>query len=389
MGDFDYNFINFLQNYGLYYYHNIIEEFLLSIKINNIILLNGISGLGKTKFAESFIKYYNKKSGEFETIKSSSKIGKSVKNKGFVIPRKDLYGVIPKLSYEDECQLIVDDIIVNGRFNLVPRFFYKAEENGDFISYLEKMKENNETRFYYEFLIEKSSGLYRLFNADKIKDLDLINKLIDKAKKDSSTKYFIIFNNVNDENINKIFYNQYEIPSNLFIFYVGEIYDLSDYVDKLSVINFEAIAPIDYLQNNLFNVNFKDFDYLESIENESYDLNDIKTILQGIYISDNKNLYHLLIDELNKIYYILFEENIFLTNKITEDILKYMIISWKYEGCPDQFDNWNKYFDFQITQKILPLLGKNDSIDLIEKFLKYSNNDYNFVRSYTLCNKLL
>ena len=63
-------FINYLNNEGLYYYSNTIEELLLSLKLNNILLLNGTSGIGKTKLAEYYSKYYIEENHLNKTIDS-------------------------------------------------------------------------------------------------------------------------------------------------------------------------------------------------------------------------------------------------------------------------------------------------------------------------------
>ena len=33
-----------------------------------------------------------------------------------------------------------------------------------------------------------------------------------------------------------------------------------------------------------------------------------------------------------------------------------MVVAWRYENSPDNWDNWERYFDAQIKQKILPKL---------------------------------
>ena len=33
-----------------------------------------------------------------------------------------------------------------------------------------------------------------------------------------------------------------------------------------------------------------------------------------------------------------------------------MVVAWRYENSPDNWDNWQRYFDAQIKQKILPKL---------------------------------
>lgn len=54
-----------------------------------------------------------------------TKVGKSYKSHGWVIPRNKLEFLIPKTSYEQDCDLIIDDIPTKGRLNLVFRIFYK------------------------------------------------------------------------------------------------------------------------------------------------------------------------------------------------------------------------------------------------------------------------
>jgi len=66
-----------------------------------------------------------------------------------------------------------------------------------------------------------------------------------------------------------------------------------------------------------------------------------------------------------------------------------MIISWKYEDCPDIFKNGYKYFDFQIIQRIIPLLTEEISIETFESLIDYCNDEYNYYRSYSKINDML
>ena len=120
-------------------------------------------------------------------------------------------------------------------------------------------------------------------------------------------------------------------------------------------------------------------------------INEIKKELQKIEINHNKSLYTLLLDQLNNLYYILEEENIFLTNQIINKILNYMINAWKYENKPEIFENWKKYFDFQITQRIIPLLEINEdiSIDTVNNLINYCDNEFNYYRSYTILKNMI
>ena len=111
MQENNFEFINYLNSNGLYFYDNTIEEFLLSLKLNNIIFLNGVPGLDKTKFIKYYCNYHIKNNNLNETITSTSKIGKTQTSKGFAVKRDDLIKIIPKTSYENHCEFYVDDII--------------------------------------------------------------------------------------------------------------------------------------------------------------------------------------------------------------------------------------------------------------------------------------
>ena len=39
-----------------------------------------------------------------------------------------------------------------------------------------------------------------------------------------------------------------------------------------------------------------------------------------------------------------------------------MLVAYKYEGCPDNWANWKRYFDAQIKQKMLPKLHGSQKI---------------------------
>ncbi len=385
-------FINYLNNEGLYYYSNTIEELLLSLKLNNILLLNGTSGIGKTKLEEYYSKYYIEENHLNKTIDSFFTIGKTKTSNGFAIKRDSIINLIPKLIYEDKCNFVVDGIKVKGRMNINPRLFFKKEENKEFYDYLDIAKEKGLKKLDLQILLNESNkSYYKIVNANNISQ-KTINEFIKDAFENRNLNYFLIIDNVSDSNIERILFKKDEIPANLTIFYTGLIKNKSNIVNNLSIINLEAISPLDYLQNNLKNIDLKDIKYLEDF-NKDYNsnINDLKKQLQKIQIEDNKSLYNVLVDELNKIYYVLDNENISLSNQNTNMILNFMIISWKYEECPKIFNNWKKYFDFQIIQRILPLLetDENISLETLDKLFKICDDSYFYYRSYNMINEII
>ena len=383
-------FIDYLNENGIYCYNNIIEEFLLSFKINNKILVTGASLIDKRTFLITFIKYYFERNDLNNRIKSNFTVGKTITSKGFAVKRKDVYDILPKISYEDKCNFIVDGIKVNARLNLTPRLFFRPTDNKDFYDYLNQVTQQNIDVLDYELVLNDSNSLnYKSFNASvKLNSQDVMD-YIQEAKDNNYSHYFIIFNNITDDNIHEFILDD-EIPDNLTIFYVGNVKDFTSIIDELSVINFDPVSPMDYLQNNLANVNFKNVEYLENPQKEYLgNINDIKKLLQNIYVSENKSLYNVLVDELNRLYHILANEDIYLSTTCVDNILKYMIISWKYEDCPDVFVNWYKYYDFQIIQRVIPLFNDKLSVETFESLVDYCNGEFNYYRSYSRINGML
>jgi len=384
-------FVNYLNENGIYCYNNVIEEFLLSFKINNKILLNGDSFNQKSCFLKNFIQYFFEVNDYNEKLKSEFTVGKTITSKGFAVKRTDVLRILPKVSYEDKCNFLVDGIKVNAHLNITPRLFFKPSDNKEFFDYLSKVTENNVDKLEYEIIInENDKHNYKIFNIYEHTSLNNIFEFIKEAKNNVFSHYFLIFNEITDKNINSYLLNDNEIPTNLTIFYNGLIRNYNNIADNLAIIQFDPISPMDYLQNNLSNINFKNTDYLENNKKESLgNINDIKKIIQDISVTDNKSLYNVLVDELNKLYYILSVEDIYISTNCIDNILKYMIISWKYEDCPDIFKNWYKYFDFQIIQRIIPLLTEEISIETFEALIDYCNDEYNYYRSYSKINDML
>lgn len=98
----------------------------------------------------------NETSNGINKLIFSVKVGKSFKNRGWAIIRDSTYDLIPRLPYEDECDIIVDGIPTTARFNLLPRLFY--DKTDDVVSHLEKLaKKNPESRINVELLLNKES----------------------------------------------------------------------------------------------------------------------------------------------------------------------------------------------------------------------------------------
>ncbi len=167
-------------------------------------------------------------SNKYNKLIFSVKVGKSYKNRGWSIFRDSTYDLIPKLPYEDECDIIVDGIPTTAKFNLLPRIFYNKTD--DIVNHLENLaKKNPNSRINVELLLNKE-------NIDSNDKYDVsTNEIFNK------NRTFKLENSVNEleenlislKNENKILLEKFDRINNL-IQNFGEV-DLS--IDELNSID--------------------------------------------------------------------------------------------------------------------------------------------------------
>ena len=67
-------------------------------------------------------------------------------------------------------------------------------------------------------------------------------------------------------------------------------------------------------------------------------------------------MWNVLSNELDLFQNILKKINFDFGFRVINEILRFMLVSWKYENSPQNWENWERYFDAQVKQKILPKL---------------------------------
>ena len=104
-----------------------------------------------------------------------------------------------------------------------------------------------------------------------------------------------------------------------------------------------------------------DINYLEFVNDNVLNLSvvEFKDIFQGIWCNGS-DLWSLISNEITLFHNIFSNEGISINFRLINDILRFMVVSWKYEGNKHNWDNWEKYFDIQLCQKIT-----------FKKFLKF------------------
>jgi len=235
-------------------------------------------------------------------------------------------------------------------------------------------------------------------------------ELIKQAQKDLSNPYFLILDEMNLSHVERYFadflsaiesgeeiplYGNNEslaLPDNLFI--IGTVnVDETTYMfspkvlDRANTIEFDTISAWDYMSSDLDEGDFEgDINYLQSplIDSDISQLNieDLKAILSNINYQEG-NLWDTIAMELTIFQDTLKGSAFDFGFRVINEILRFMVVAWKYENSPDEWNNWERYFDAQIKQKILPKLhGSEKAIgnvlnNLFNNCLRERNNNEN------------
>lgn len=208
-------------------------------------------------------------------------------------------------------------------------------------------------------------------------------KLIEQAADDPDNPYFLILDEMNLSHVERYFADflsaiesgeeiplygkddTLELPSNLFI--IGTVnVDETTYMfspkvlDRSNTIEFDTLRAWEYMASDVTDDDFKgDINYLQSplMDSDISELNiqDLKEILSEI-IYEGDNLWEILAMELTGFQETLKGSGFDFGFRVINEILRFMIVAWRYENSPNEWNNWERYFDAQIKQKILPKL---------------------------------
>ena len=208
-------------------------------------------------------------------------------------------------------------------------------------------------------------------------------ELIKKAQGDPENPYFLILDEMNLSHVERYFadflsaiesgeeiplYGNNEtlkLPENLFI--IGTVnVDETTYMfspkvlDRANTIEFNTLPAWEYMSSELDEGDFQgNIGYLQSPLMDSdishMNIEDLKEILSNISYNDD-NLWDILAIELTAFQETLKDSSFDFGFRVINEILRFMVVAWRYENEPDEWNNWERYFDAQIKQKILPKL---------------------------------
>ncbi|WP_292888754.1 hypothetical protein [Methanobrevibacter sp. UBA212] len=418
----DFNsFYDYLLDKGYYFDSDVIINYLLSIKSSPFVLLVGKSGCGKSILPILFSEYLSYiENSEDIILNSVNSLGKSYSNKEWHLKREVISQILPVLPFEGkDCEFTINDSFKShGYFKIDPRFkfndkhlinhlFKMHEENpNQDVNLKIKIGEKNADSTYLKIPnFNEEFSLFNKYLLNKEKYDSSIGEFLNKSKKHSNVHYFIIIDNIcecYEKNLVTFFdYINSDASilenNNLFVILTANEDNINFsnlVIDRVNVIELSNDNVKKFLKSSFDDFpNFKDLNYLEFASENLFNLSivDLKNIFKEIWCGES-NLWDLISQELLLINNLFLKEDWDISFRTIKDILRFMLVSWKYEGKQFNWDNWELYFDIQIKQKLLPKINKiplNDNfLDvLIEIFQKnnveeLSNENIKYYQSF-------
>ncbi len=213
-------------------------------------------------------------------------------------------------------------------------------------------------------------------------------EIIQLANNNRKDPYFLILDEMNLSHVERYFADflsaiesgekiplygaeDLEIPPNLFI--IGTVnVDETTYMfspkvlDRANVLEFKTHSAESYMNGDI-EIEAPDGDLL-FLENplvgsdiRDFGIAELRQFFDGV-TADGEDFWNVLSSEIDKFQSILAKSGFDFGFRVINEIVRFMVVAWEYEGSPEEFDNWNRYFDAQIKQKMLPKLHGSEKV---------------------------
>ena len=366
----------------------------------------------------AFKEIYDCKSNNENFIILEQNSNKTAFNERQWFMNNNIFNYLPFKSGYVGCKIVVEDIKSTAKIRLMPRLYFKKnKELQDYLKENEgkkvevKIKTDNFNFDNFHPIWEKEKddstdykkdpnykivpvganwtenrhvlGFYNVITEEYNETPSY--SLIKAAKNDIGSPYFLILDEMNLSHVERYFADflsaiesgqpiplysnddenyELDIPDNLLI--VGTVnVDETTYMfspkvlDRANTIEFPTMAAKEYMNSDFKEFDFKNINYLmnplEDLDVRNMNVYDLKDIFMFINCSEG-NLWDVLSNELDLFQSILKKINFDFGFRVINEILRFMFVSWRYEDSPQNWENWERYFDAQVKQKILPKL---------------------------------
>lgn len=366
----------------------------------------------------AFKEIYDCKSNNENFIILEQNSNKTAFNERQWFMNNNIFNYLPFKSGYVGCNIVVEDIKSTAKIRLMPRLYFKKnKELQDYLKENEgkkvevKIKTDNFNFDNFHPIWEKEKddstdykkdpnykivpvganwtenrhvlGFYNVITEEY--NETPFYSLIKASKNDIGSPYFLILDEMNLSHVERYFADflsaiesgqpiplysnddenyELDIPDNLLI--VGTVnVDETTYMfspkvlDRANTIEFPTMAAKEYMNSDFKEFDFKNINYLmnplEDLDVRNMNVYDLKDIFMFINCSEG-NLWDVLSNELDLFQSILKKINFDFGFRVINEILRFMFVSWRYEDSPQNWENWERYFDAQVKQKILPKL---------------------------------
>ena len=401
-------FFDFLEEQGLRFDVKTVENFLLSLKAKQFVILSGGTGTGKTRLAQAYGEYISSNRHSTE-IRTQVTIGKSANSNGFTLKGDDFFKVFPDAARRNGVyNFVLGDCEGKCRISMAPRFwFVRDEHREEIVKTLERMKnEDDEAELIIKVPNDCEGDNYRIVPVgsnwtDSRHILGYRNAISGKYMKTPSLElllsandncgqqYMLILDEMNLSHVERYFSDiiscmesgepihldsdgevpeSFSLGDNLFV--VGTVnmdettYTFSPKVlDRANVLEFRPASVREYLSEDKFTYSpTGDVDFLQDcragLECRELSAGDILSAMS----SDSAiNVIQPLVDDLEALQNVMTAMGLPFAYRTLNEVMRFMYVAWIYEGGSD-FNNWKRYMDAQIHQKILPKIHGNVSI---------------------------
>lgn len=407
------SFFDYIGNLGLRYDVVSVEDFLLSLKAKQFMILSGGTGTGKTKLAKAYGDFISK--GKSKTIDLTITIGKGADNNGFTLSRDQFFGSLPSSAnrIDGMYEFTVGGVDGRARIDLTPRFWFDRDDPNR-QAVLERMKELKEvgdkTTISLKMpSLEPGSKNYVIVpvgsnwtdNRHIIGYRNAITgsysgtpslDLMIKSNRFITQPFLLILDEMNLSHVERYFSDiiscmesresiildtkgiedipdSIDLGDNLFV--IGTVnMDETTYMfspkvlDRANVLEFEPASVSDYLSSDIRDYEpTGDVDFLQDcLKGTECREMSAKEILDEICAVDGNTVFKdSIVSDLDSIQGIMSSMKLPFGFRTLDEVMRFMYVAWIYEGR-GEFVNWKRYFDSQIKQKILPKIHGNSSI---------------------------
>ena len=407
------SFFDFIGDFGLRYDVVSVEDFLLSLKAKQFMILSGGTGTGKTKLAKAYGDFISKQ--ESKTIDLTVTIGKGTENNGFTLKSEEFFGELPPNTNKIDgiYDFSVGGVDGKARIFLSPRFWFVKNDpdTKKAIDRMNELREEGKTTTISLKMpsLEPGSKNYVIVpvgsnwtdNRHIIGYRNAITgsysgtpslDLMIKSNRFITQPFLLILDEMNLSHVERYFSDiiscmesresiildtkgiedipdSIDLGDNLFV--IGTVnMDETTYMfspkvlDRANVLEFEPASVSDYLSSDIRDYEpTGDVDFLQDcLKGTECREMSAKEILDEICAVDGNTVFKdSIVSDLDFIQEIMSSMKLPFGFRTLDEVMRFMYVAWIYEGR-GEFVNWKRYFDSQIKQKILPKIHGNSSI---------------------------